>query len=355
MFAQQIIKAISSGWKWIVFTILVAICISLALSATTVPVYRSRATFIIAPNKNLPSSRDVVSAFTALDTLNIFSTYADILSSERVFDEANKVAGLEHKEISNYSRFTEMNSDSLILELTVDGVNPQTTAALANEIGKYGIQFINAYFSVFEIDFLDQAVVSRYPFRPKTYRDLGIAAGIGLICGLVVVIVKEFMDIPLNHFIQRFSLDNESLAFTKRSIEKSLVNMKARDTDWPITIILMKFNNLSDLFAILPGFSKKKVSMEIVRRLKEQLKGTDLVGRWEESVFSIVLPKTPVKVCAIIGEKLINAFLVPITYGVDESEQILLDTIFTTATSSNIEEFETFLINAENELKDLEW
>jgi hypothetical protein len=33
-------------------------------------------------NKDLPSSRDIVSAFTALDTLDIFSTYADILSSD---------------------------------------------------------------------------------------------------------------------------------------------------------------------------------------------------------------------------------------------------------------------------------
>lgn len=355
MFIQQLIKAITSGWKWIVITILIAVCISLAVSLTTVPVYRTQATFIIAPNKNLPSSRDVVSAFTALDTLNIFSTYADILSSERVYEEAKKVVDLDEAELSQYSRFTEMNPESIILGLTVEGPNPQTAAVLANEVGKYGIQFINAYFSVFEIDFLDQAVATNQSYRPKTYRDMGIAAGIGLVCGMLVVIVKEFMGIPLSQFIQRFSLDSESLAFTKRSIEKSLVAMKGKEDEWPITFVLIKLKNLHELLSVLPGFSRKKVASEITKRLKIQLKGNDLVGRWDDSTFSVVLPHTPKKVLNIIKKKLSEVFLTPFTYGVEESEQSILEPIITAATSNNVEEFETFVQDAEAEMKDLEW
>ncbi len=355
MFIQQLIKAVTSGWKWIVITILIAVCISLAVSLTTVPVYRTKATFIIAPNKNLPSSRDVVSAFTALDTLNIFSTYADILSSERVYEEAKKVVDLDEAELSQYSRFTEMNPESIILELTVEGPNPQTAAVLANEVGKYGIQFINAYFSVFEIDFLDQAVAASQSYRPKTYRDMGIAAGIGLVCGMLIVIVKEFMEIPLSQFIQRFSLDSESLAFTKRSIEKSLVTMKGKEDEWPITFMLIKLKNLHELLSVLPGFSRKKVTSEIAKRLKAQLKGNDLVGRWDGSTFSIVLPHTPKKVLNVIKKKLSEVFLAPFTYGVEESEQSILEPIITAATSSNAGEFETFVQDAEAEMKDMEW
>jgi capsular polysaccharide biosynthesis protein len=355
MFIQQLIKAVTSGWKWIVITILIALCISLAISVTTIPVYRTQATFIIAPNKNLPSSRDVVSAFTALDTLNIFSTYADILSSERVYEEANKVIDLDEAELSQYSRFTEMNPESLILGLTVDGPNPQTAAVLANEIGKYGIQFINAYFSVFEIDFLDQAVATSQSYRPKTYRDMGIAAGIGLIIGLLIVTTKEFLEIPLSQFIQRFSLDSESFAFTKRSIEMSLVTMKTKEDEWPITFMLINLKNLHELLSVLPGFSRKKVTSEIVKRLKAQLKGNDLVGRWDASTFSVVLPRTPKKVSNIIKNRLSEVFLAPFTYGVEDSEQSLLEPLITAATSNNVKEFETFVHNAEAEMKDLEW
>jgi capsular polysaccharide biosynthesis protein/GGDEF domain-containing protein len=355
MFFQQLVKAITSGWKWIVIVILVVVSVSLAISATTVPIYRSQATFIIAPNKNLPSSRDVVSAFTALDTLNIFSTYSDILASERVSQEAHKNLEISESDLAQYSRATAMKPESLILELTVDGPDSQTASILANEIGKYGIQFINAYFSVFEIDFLDQATPPEETFRPRIYRDMGIAAGIGLVAGLIVVIVKEFMEIPLNQFIQRFSLDSESMAFTKRSIEKSMINMKARDNDWPITFILIYVKNLQEFLSVAPGFSRKRVTSEIVKKLKEQLKGNDLIGRWDDSTFSVVLPRTPKKVSETIENRLSDIFSTPFVYGVEESEQILLEPVAVSATSANVEEFETFVEDAELELKDLEW
>jgi len=116
MFFQQIIKAISKGWRWVVLTTLIAVVISLAISTSTLPLYRSQATFIIAPNKDLASSRDIVSAFTALDTLNIFSTYADILASDRVYNEALKKINIAAEDIKEYSRYTTMNADSIILD-----------------------------------------------------------------------------------------------------------------------------------------------------------------------------------------------------------------------------------------------
>ncbi len=44
MFFQQIIKAITNGWKWIILITLIAVVISLSISATTTPIYRTQAT-----------------------------------------------------------------------------------------------------------------------------------------------------------------------------------------------------------------------------------------------------------------------------------------------------------------------
>ena len=325
MFIQQLIKAIGGGWKWIVLCVLIAIVISTAISATTTPIYRSQATFIIAPNKNLPSSRDVVSAFSALDTLKIFSTYADILSSERVYTEALKAVDTASVDLPQYRRATEMNPESIILALNVDGPNPQAAAQLANEIGKYGIYYINSYFTVFEIDFLDQAVPTSQPIQPRTYRNLGIAAGIGLLTGLLIVVIREFMQIPLNQFIQRFSLDAESLAITRRSLEKTLALLKKDAAQYPVTVISVVVTNLPEFYRVLPGFSRKKVATELVRRFKEQLKGNDLVARWSDDTFAIILPHTPQKVSSIISKRIEDIFSKPFTYGVEDSEQIQLD------------------------------
>jgi capsular polysaccharide biosynthesis protein/GGDEF domain-containing protein len=355
MFFQQLFKAITNGWKWIILITLIAVVISLGISATTTPIYRTQATFIIAPNKDLPSSRDIVSAFTALDTLDIFSTYADILSSDRVYDEALKTIDIGQDELAAYSRSTTMKPESLILELTVDGPDPQITTSLANEIGTYGIQFINAYFSVFEIDFLDQAVTPTQIYRPRVYRDMGMAAGIGLLSGLLLVVIKEFIEIPLNQFAKRFAQDSESSALTKRSIEKAMLAMKAKDDEWPITLILIKLKDLPELFTILPGFSRKKVATEIVSRLKEHLKGNDLIGRWDASTFCIVLPRTPQKVSAIIEKRLVEVFTASIRYGVTDSEQILLEPVVSAGTSTNAKEFDVFVKDVEKNIEGMKW
>ncbi len=353
MFVQQIIKAIANGWRWIVAFVLIAACISLAISATSIPTYRSQATFIIAPNKDLPSSRDVVSAFTALDTLNIFSTYTDILASERVFKEAVKAVDVDDMELSQYSRYTAMQPDSLILQLFVEGPDPQTVAIMANEIGKYGIQFINAYFSVFEIDFLDQAVVAEQAFRPRIVRDVAVFAGFGLLIGMAFVLVKDFMEIPLSQFIHRMAMDQESMAFTKRSIEKSLVNMKEKGDAWPMTFILIKIKNLSELLPILPRFSRSKLTSEVVSRMKTQIKGSDLIGRWELSTFCVLLPNTPEKVSPIIQNKLLGVFKDPFVYGVEDTEQTALEASAATTSVSKPGEIETLIHDTEAKIAEL--
>lgn len=350
MFFQQIIKAVTNGWKWIVACVLAAVCISLLISATTVPIYQATATFVIAPNKDLPSSRDVVSAFTALDTLKIFSTYADILSSKRVVDEANKLVGLSEEDLVNYRKSTRMNPDSIILNLTVEGPDPITAAFLANEMGKYGIQFINAYFSVFEINFLDQAISTSTPYRPRTYRDMGIAAAAGLLFGLAAVTIKELMDIPLSQFIQRFSLDSESLALSKLSILRALGKMKPQKNDWPITFMLVKLVNFMEIYEVLPRLSKKKVTTKIVQRLKQQVKGADLIGRWNDSIFAIVLPRTPESASSIISDRIKNELALPILYGIDDSEQLMLEPVIRSSTCSSLEEFETLVSKTESEI-----
>lgn len=354
MFLQQMIKAIAAGWKWIVSMVLIAACISLAISATSVPEYRSEATFVIAPNKDLPSSRDVVSAFTALDTLKIFSTYSDILASNRVYEEAVKNVEMDAAELSRYTRYTEMKPESIILQLFVEGPDAQRAATLANEIGKYGIQFINAYFTVFEIDFLDQAVPAVKAFKPQTTRDMGIFAGIGLITGILIVVMKDFMEIPLAQFVHRFSIDQESLANTRRSIEKSLTAMKEKGDAWPLTFILIKIKNLQDLFSILPAFSRRKISVEIVARMKTQLKGGDLVGKWNASTFCVVLPNTPEKVASIPANKLVGTFKDPFVYGVEGTEHTTLEAAAATTTCNDAGDFEKFIHKAEMKIKDLE-
>jgi capsular polysaccharide biosynthesis protein len=355
MILQQFLKAVTKGWKTILIITLMVAAFSLYMSITSTPQYRSQATFIIAPNRDLASSRDIVSAFTALDTLKIFSTYTDILISDRVYQEAIKSGGLAAIDLEGYSKKTEMNPESIILVLTVEGPDSQTTALLANEIGKYGIQFINAYYSVFEIDFLDQAVPSTIPFKPQTFRDAGIFAGIGFLGGLLIVVTQEFSRTPVGFFMRKLMLDSESSSFSKRYLEKLLLNMKAKDNSWPIAFILIKLKGLEDIFRILPGYSRKKIMTETVRRLKEQLKGNDLVGRWDELTIAVILAKTPKNVVGVIENRLVQSLQSPLSFGVEDEDQAEPAPVAVSSVSENVHDFDTFITKAEKSMRDEEW
>jgi capsular polysaccharide biosynthesis protein len=354
MIFQQFLKAVTKGWKTILLVMLIAAAISLYISINTTPLYRSQATFIIAPNRDLASSRDIVSAFTALDTLKIFSTYADILVSDRVYNEAIKSAGLADVDLDKYSKKTEMNSESIILILTVEGPDPQIVALLANEIGRYGIQYINSYYSVFEIDFLDQAITSELPFIPQTFTDAGIFTGAGFLVGLLIVISREFSRTPVGYFMRRLMMDNESSTFSKRYLEKLLLNMKTKENSWPISFILLKLKGLEDMYRVLPGFSRKKIMTEASRRLKDQLKGNDLVGRWDELTIAVAMAKTPEKVVGVIENRLLQSLQSPISYGVEDADLIEPNPISAATVCETIDGFDTFISKAEESLRDKE-
>ena len=140
MALQQLLKAIAKGWKTILVITLLAVAISLYISITSIPQYRSQATFIIAPNRGFSQQPGYCQRVHSTGYIKYFSTYTDILISDRVYDEARKAGGLADSDLANYSRQTEMNPELIILILTIEGPDAQIAASLANEIGKYGIK-----------------------------------------------------------------------------------------------------------------------------------------------------------------------------------------------------------------------
>ncbi len=98
MFFQQIIKAITNGWKWIILITLIAVVISLAISATTTPIYRTQATFIIAPIKIYPAAA-TLSALLPLWIRWIFSPPMPISSPVTGIRRSAKNSGYHRRTI----------------------------------------------------------------------------------------------------------------------------------------------------------------------------------------------------------------------------------------------------------------
>src|SRR3972149_987293 len=89
---RHYIELLQSNWRWIAIFVLSACILSVFISLTATPIYLATTSFIIFPNENLTSSRDVVSSLDTLEKRSIIATYSEIVSSERVY--LNMQAGI---------------------------------------------------------------------------------------------------------------------------------------------------------------------------------------------------------------------------------------------------------------------
>jgi capsular polysaccharide biosynthesis protein/GGDEF domain-containing protein len=281
------------GWRiLVIFT--AAFCIaSLIWSITTTPIYRASAKFLVYPNENLTSSRDIVSSMDTLDRRTTTTTYADILESNRVFQDTIDRLKLDPSDLENIKVYSEVQTDTNILVLHVEGPDPQVITLLANNIGQNGISLIKSIYQVFDVSFLDLAVEPETPFRPNPLVDGLIAAGIGLVVGLLFIVLQGSLRVPLEALRVRSLTDKQSLAYTKKYMVRTLAQELTKKKDAPFAYGLIYLQGLEDLIEGLPERITTVVMQNVVQRLHILLRGNDLVARWDRLVFSVLLPSTP--------------------------------------------------------------
>lgn len=315
-------KRFQRGWRILVIFITAFWIASLAYSLITTPLYRASAKFLIYPNNNLTSSRDVVSSLDTLDKKTISTTYADILDSQRVYQDTINRLQLEPAKLQNVRVFTEVQLDTNILVLSVEGPDPQLITLLANNLGQNGISFIKSIYQVFDISFLDQAVEPTVPFHPRPLMDGLIAAGIGLAAGLIFLLIREWLRVPLETLRERSQIDRQSQAYTRKYQVRALTQELAGKKEVPLAFGEIYLQGLEDLIDGLPERLTEAVMQNVVERLHDMLRGNDMVARWDKLTFSVLLPSTPETPAIKTFERLLQSLEEPIR--LDTGDEILL-------------------------------
>jgi capsular polysaccharide biosynthesis protein/GGDEF domain-containing protein len=287
------VKRFQRGWRILLVIIAIFWIASLVWSIFTTPIYRASAKFLVYPNDSLTSSRDVVSSLDTLDKKTVSTTYADILDSNRVYLDTIERLKLSPESLEKVKVYSDVQIDSNILVLSVEGPDPQMITLLANNIGQNGISFIKSIYQVFDITFLDLAVEPSTPFHPNPAVDGLIAAGIGLVAGLFFLILRESLRIPLEVLRERTLTDKQSLAFSKKYMLRCLTHEVLDKKTESFAFGLIYLQGLEDLIEGLPEIVTTGVMQNITKRLHDLLRGNDIVARWDRLTFSVLLPSTP--------------------------------------------------------------
>lgn len=287
------VQMLQRGWWIVMLTALAAFNVALVYTINAPPVYRASAKFVLSPNESLVSGRDVVTSLEALDKRSIISTYAEVLNSQAIYSQALTALDLTEDDVKEYLHTTVVLPDANVLEVAIEGPDPKIAMQLTNQVGQDAINYIRGLYQVYNIYFLDTARMPQVPVRPQPLRDASLALGLGIVIGSALAIVREQIRTPLEEFLQRVALDSESNAYTRRHIEQRLDYILTRQRGSTLSVGLVQLDGLHEMVGTMPQPIVQRLLRRITQIFKDGLRGNDIVGRWNESTFAVLLPDTP--------------------------------------------------------------
>lgn len=308
-------RMLQKGWWVILLTALAALVISLSATYLAVPVYRATARFIIVPNASLTSGQAVLDSLGVLDRVTVVTTYAEIMNSERVYADTLALLKLQPRDVVDYSYQAVVLPNTSILELSASGPNPQTVATLANSVGYQTIAYVQETNQGFDINFLDVATPPTIPISPQPLQDVSVALVLGLVGGAALVILREQFRIPMEAYRQRLRLDNVTGVYNNRYFPRLVEEELAENPDGLLTLGFIELNGLRDLLGTLPAASLHWILRMVTDSLQKELRGNDMIGRWDEVTFVVMLPNTSGLSANRIFERIHQALSVPTELG----------------------------------------
>ena len=309
---RTLFQTLIRGWWIILLSALAALTVALFLSYTATPQYRARVLLIINPNASIANSRDVVDSLDTLDRRSILSTYAEVLVSNSIYEETLKSLELNPVDLEDYSHTAVVLPESFVLELTVDGPNPVVSAQLANAIGRQSITYTRRLNQVYDLNFLDTAAAPVEPFSPQPLRDAALALALGLVLGVILTIVRDQIQVPIDAIRYQTMIDPASSAYNRRYFQRGLEELQARNEYGNVGLGLIQLDGLSGLIETLSPRMTQTLFHTVNSRLREQLRGNDRVGRWDELQFSVLLPSTPLTAAERTLDRICQALSEPV-------------------------------------------
>ncbi len=281
------------GWWIILLAALIAMSASLGLSYLATPQYQAIARFIITPGISITEGRDVINSLDTLDRRSVVATYAEIMNSERILAKSADFLQVNSAQLEDYTFQAVVLPDANVLELTVTGPSPKVAAELANVMGYQTILFASGLNMSYDINTLDTATAPLVPFSPQPARDAGIALILGAILGAALAIVSEQIRIPLETYRQRLRIDSTTGVYNSRYFKQVLEDELTKDPDGVLSIGLIELSGLRDLKETLPPSGLQYLLKKVTGVLRKELRGNDIIGRWNEDSFAVLLPTTP--------------------------------------------------------------
>lgn len=204
---QEVTYALKKRWKLIALITIAATLVSAILSFFVIkPQYEATTKLFIGKQEN--QDNNTYNNSDVMMYQQLMKTYAELVKTSDLVTKAVKSADLDydHKDIEGILKNLNANTsaDTQILDLTFKGRDPKEVSKLIEAITNEFILEAKELIPNGNVQIIQKPQVPQYPVSPNKKLNIAIAFVIGLMIGIGIVILLEYLD---NTFKSREELE----------------------------------------------------------------------------------------------------------------------------------------------------
>lgn len=189
-----IFQTLKKRWKLITVLTLIAALISGTISYFLLtPVYESSTQILV----NQKQSKNQLDSYQIKSNIDMINTYSVIIKSPAILEKVIDDLELEQS-VDQLSQKITINSqeNSQVFSLTVEDSNPSKAVKIANTVSGTFQKEIKDIMNVDNVSILAKAEVKENPtpVKPSPLLNIAIAVVVGLMAGIGLAFLLEYMD-----------------------------------------------------------------------------------------------------------------------------------------------------------------
>lgn len=293
---------------WIALpALLITLAVTAVLTFTQTPTYTSTATFIVTP---AGSFEDIKSFVSGLETLSrrteIGMTYTEVAVSRLIRRSSVDALELSPDQRKGLSVTSQLLAGTNVLAITAEGSNPAVVRDFTDMVGVQTIDYVHDLYEAFDLIQLDQAVLPDSPIAPNKARNLTLGAAFGLILGVSMAFLSEYLQTPLESVTSLGILDDETGAYNKRYFMQRMGEemSRARRNKYSLSLAMMNVDQLGVMSTSFSSEARSEALRKVTVFLKQYLREEDVMARLDETVFVFLLPDITEENAKTVMEKL---------------------------------------------------
>jgi capsular polysaccharide biosynthesis protein len=290
MGTNSVLTLVRQRWWLLLLGLLPTVVIAYVQASGQPPVYESTGTFVVRPVDTAQSER-----LRALDTLSrgveISSTYANVVSSDRILEGAYQRLGLDANERSGVSASGNVVTGTYLLEIRAAAGSAELARDVAAAVGEESLEYINQLENAFGLEPLDAPTLPSSPAGPRARLALMVAFVLGSTLGVGLLVASNLL-VPVRPRRRLDVLDPATGAYTSAFLLQRLGEemSRLRRRGGALAVATFLPASMDQRVPVFPQVRRRDRLREVADSLRPLLRPDDVLAYVGAGQFAVLRP-----------------------------------------------------------------